>query len=87
MSNTIYAMQAVNLFCGDHDPTKSKHLTIRELKLPAFQAIYADHHAGGSRFATEIEVGIQGTGIKAGIIKVASDEGIMVENPRCFEGK
>ena len=57
--NTIYVMEAVNLFCGDHDPTASKHLTITELKLPPLQGIYADHHGGGARVAIEVEVGIQ----------------------------
>lgn len=57
--STIYVMEAVNLFCGDHDPTASKHLTITELKLPPLQAIYADHHAGGARVAIEVELGVQ----------------------------
>lgn len=57
--STIYVMEAVNLFCGDHDPTASKHLTISELKLPPLQAIYAEHHGGGARVAIEVEVGIQ----------------------------
>ncbi|MCR6673223.1 phage major tail tube protein [Devosia ginsengisoli] len=59
MSGTVYLMEAANLFCGLHDPTKSKHLTLAELKLPDLQAIYADHHAGGALVATEFEVGIQ----------------------------
>ena len=57
--STIYLMEAVNLFCGDHDPSASKHLSIMELKLPALQAIYADHHGGGARVAVEFEMGIQ----------------------------
>lgn len=57
--STVYLMNAVNLFCGDHDPSKSKHLTISELKLPDLQAIYAEHHAGGALVATEFEVGVQ----------------------------
>ena len=59
MSSTIYMMEAANLFCGDHDPSLSKHLTLAELKLPDLQAIYADHHPGGARVAIELEVGIQ----------------------------
>lgn len=59
MSATIYVMEAVNLFVGDHDPTASKHLTIQEMKLPTLQAIYADHHAGGALVQIEIELGIQ----------------------------
>jgi uncharacterized protein len=58
-SNTIYVMEAANLFCGDHDPTASKHLTLVELALPTLQGIYADHHPGGGRVAIELEVGVQ----------------------------
>lgn len=57
--STLYVLNAANLFCGDHDAKNSKHLTIQELKLPALQAIYVDHHPGGSFFQTEIEVGAQ----------------------------
>lgn len=56
--STIYMLTAVNLFCGDHDPTKSKHLTLSELKLPDLTEMYADHHPGGSRVAVEFEVGV-----------------------------
>jgi P2 family phage contractile tail tube protein len=59
MANTVYMMTAANLFCGDADPTNSKHLTLTELKLPLLQAIHVDHHPGGSKVAVEIEVGIQ----------------------------
>lgn len=58
-SNTIFVWQSVNLFCGDHDPLASKHLTLQELKLPTLQEIQADHHAGGSRFAIEVGVGAE----------------------------
>ena len=58
MSN-FFLMEAANLFCGDHDPTASKHLTLTELKLPELQGIYAEHHAGGSFLQTEFEVGAQ----------------------------
>jgi len=54
---TFYVMEAANLFCGDHDPTKSKHLTLEELKLPTLEAKYEDHHPGGSPFEVEFEVG------------------------------
>lgn len=59
MAGTVYTMEAANLFVGLHDPTKSKHLTLAELKLPDLQAIYGDHHAGGALVATEFEVGVQ----------------------------
>ena len=57
--STIYVMEACNLYAGDHDPTKSKHLTIQELKLPTLQAMYADHHAGGALVQIEVEVGVE----------------------------
>lgn len=58
-ANTIYNMEAVNLYAGDHDPIASKHLTLQELKLPAMQAIFSDHHPGGSFFGTEVQVGAE----------------------------
>lgn len=59
MANTVYIMEAANLFCGDHDPASSKHLTIEEWTLPDLQAMYADFHPGGSFVAMEFEVGVQ----------------------------
>lgn len=55
---TFYLMEAVNLFVGDADPTKGKHLTLAELKLPDLTEIYVDHHPGGGRVAAEFEVGV-----------------------------
>lgn len=52
-------MEAVNLFCGDHDPSASKHLTLSEMMLPNLQETFADHHAGGSKVKIEIPVGIE----------------------------
>ncbi|MBY0401805.1 phage major tail tube protein [Myxococcota bacterium] len=57
--STIHLMEAANLFCGDHDPTASKHLTLTELQLPNLQEMYQDHHAGGSKVQIEVAVGIQ----------------------------
>jgi P2 family phage contractile tail tube protein len=59
MSSQLLVMEAANLFCGDHDPTASKHLTLSELQLPMLQEMFADHHAGGSRVKIEIPVGIE----------------------------
>ena len=59
MQGTFFMMEAVNLFCGDHDPTKSKHLSLAELKLPDLQEMYADHHAGGAMVAVEMPVGVE----------------------------
>ncbi len=55
---TLYIFEAANLFCGDVDPTKSKHLSIQELKLPALQEQYQDHMAGGAPVQIEIATGI-----------------------------
>ena len=57
--STINVMEAATLFCGDHDPTASKHLTLSELQLPALQEMFVDHHPGGSRVQIELPVGIQ----------------------------
>ncbi len=59
MSGTVYMMEAVNLFAGDHNPESSKHLTITELKLPDLQEMFADHHPGGGLVATEFAVGVE----------------------------
>ena len=59
MAGTIYVMEGANLFCGDHDPTASKHLTLEELQLPSLTEMYQDHHPGGSRVQVEVAVGIQ----------------------------
>ncbi len=58
-TGTIYVMTGVNLFCGDDDPTKSKALTISELKLPSLEEEYADHKPGGGMVGIEIPVGIK----------------------------
>ena len=57
--STLYVLEAANLFCGDHDPKNSKHLTLQELKLPTLEAEYQDHMPGGSKVGIEIEVGIK----------------------------
>ena len=56
--STLYVFAAANLFVGDDDPTKSKHLVIQELKLPALQGQYQDHMPGGAPVGVEIETGI-----------------------------
>jgi P2 family phage contractile tail tube protein len=55
----IFIMEAANLFCGDHDPTASKHLTLSELQLPTLTEMFVDHHAGGSAVQIEIPTGIE----------------------------
>lgn len=56
--STMYIMEAVNLFCGDDDPTASKHLTLTEMQLPNLQEMTQDHHPGGSRVQVEVALGI-----------------------------
>ena len=60
--STMYVTEAVNLFCGNDDPTASKHLTIAELKLPDMNEIFADHSPGGGRVGIEVGVGIEKLG-------------------------
>lgn len=58
MPNTIYVTEAVNIFCGDHDPEQSKHLTISELGLPTLEETAVDHSPGGGKVAVEFTVGV-----------------------------
>jgi P2 family phage contractile tail tube protein len=58
MSN-LYVWEAANLYCGDEDPTKSKHLTLQNLRLPTLEEMFQDHHAGGARVAIEVGLGIK----------------------------
>lgn len=57
--STMYVMEAVNLFCGDDDPTASKHLTLSEMKLPDLSESFADHNPGGGKVGIEVGVGIE----------------------------
>lgn len=59
MSAILYTLDAANLFVGDHDPSNSQHLAIRELKLPDLRENFVDHHPGGARAQIELSVGIQ----------------------------
>lgn len=59
MASNFYVQEAANLFCGDHDPSASKHLTLTEMQLPTLQEMYQDHHAGGAIAAIDIAVGIE----------------------------
>jgi uncharacterized protein len=55
MSQSVFIMEAANIFCGDFDPSLSQHLTISELKLPNIEESFVDHQAGGSPFTIEID--------------------------------
>lgn len=56
--STIYVMEAANLFCGDDDPTDSKHLTLDQIKLPVLQENFTNHMAGGSPIEVKVATGI-----------------------------
>lgn len=58
-TGTIFIMTAANLFCGDHDPTKSKHLTLEEIKLPSLEEIFEDHKPGGAVMQVEFGLSIK----------------------------
>lgn len=58
-ASTVYYMESANLFCGDHDPTLSKHLSLEELQLPTLEGDYADHSAGGSPVSIDVMVGVK----------------------------
>jgi len=58
-TGNIFVLTGVNLFCGDDDPTKSKALTLAELKLPTLEEDYQSHRAGGALVEIEIPVGIK----------------------------
>lgn len=55
----VYILESANLFCGDHDPSNSKHLTLEELKLPDLQETMADHAPGGGKVGVEFAVGVE----------------------------
>jgi len=74
MSN-IFIMEGANLFVGDEDPTKSKHLTLTELQLPNLQEIMQDHHPGGSLFQVEVSLGIEK--LEAGFKLAGWDEDVL----------
>lgn len=57
MSN-FYVMEAVNLFCGDHDPTASKHLTLESMKLPDLEETTATHTPGGGVLGVNIGMNV-----------------------------
>lgn len=55
MAQNILVMEAVNLFCGDADPSASNHLTLSELKIPELVENYVEHRAGGAPVAIEVD--------------------------------
>jgi P2 family phage contractile tail tube protein len=55
--NRLITLEAANLFCGSvpADITPSNHLTLAEIKLPAWDEQYVDHRAGGAPVAIEVD--------------------------------
>jgi P2 family phage contractile tail tube protein len=47
-------MEAMNLFAGDEDPTRTNHLKIMNVKLPVLEENMVDFAAGGAPGAIEI---------------------------------
>jgi P2 family phage contractile tail tube protein len=77
MAGTVYIQTAANLFCGDHDPTKSKHLTLDEMRLPSLEANYGEHTPGGALVGVEFELGIKK--LEAGFKLKGFDPDLMVQ--------
>jgi P2 family phage contractile tail tube protein len=59
MPQTLYVLEAANMFCGDVDPSLSQHLTISEVKLPNMEENFVDHQAGGAPVIIEIDTILQ----------------------------
>lgn len=55
----LLVMEAANLFCGDHDPTDSKHLILSELGLPALTETTQTHGPSGGPFSIDIPTGFE----------------------------
>lgn len=57
--NTIFHCEGANMYCGDHEPDKSKHLVIKNVKMEKFAETYVDHRPGGGIVGAEFGVGIE----------------------------
>lgn len=55
---SLFIQEAANLYCGDDDPSRSKHLTLDEHALPVLEETFAEHMPGGSRIAVEVSMGV-----------------------------
>lgn len=49
--STIMIVEAMNLFCGDHDPSASNHLSLETMKLPDLEMGSMEHRPGGGPMA------------------------------------
>ena len=50
----LYPIESFNLFVGDAGPDNTKHLIIKNLKLPEMEELTQQHHSGGSWGAIDI---------------------------------
>lgn len=55
---TIYMLEAVNLFMGDHDPGASNHLELEELKLPEPSIKASEHTPGGGVMTVDFSMNV-----------------------------
>ena len=55
---TIYLLEAVNLFMGDHDPTASNHLELEEFKLPEPSVKASEHAPGGGILTVDFSMNL-----------------------------
>src|ERR1700748_1593955 len=46
--------ESFNLFVGDAGPDNSKHLVIKNFKMPEFEELTQQHHSGGALGAIEV---------------------------------
>jgi P2 family phage contractile tail tube protein len=58
MSGEILVMETANVFIGNHDPEKSKHLVIKNLTLPTLEPATADHMPGGGVMEVAFSMGV-----------------------------
>ena len=75
MSN-MFVLEAVNLFCGDADPTKSKFLTLTSMQLPAMEEATADHMPGGGVAGFTVGMGVL-TALESGFNLAGYDPDMM----------
>ena len=65
---TLFTNESFNIYVGDDDADNDKRKKITNLSIPDLEELTAAHHAGGSRFEVEVQVG----GMKALMVKFKS---------------
>ena len=53
----VLLLETANIFIGKHDPSKSKHLTVQSLTLPAIEFVTVEHQAGGAPMGVKWNMG------------------------------